>query len=97
MRRAARTDSGHAELLTVLRELGYTVHDTHTVGHGFPDAVAGRNGLTILVEIIGTDDYPHAIGEHDKRRSGWKGGPWIVARDVDELLRELRWAEGAMG
>ena len=98
MRRAAQTDSNHVLFGQTLRELGYSVLDTHAVGKkDAPDWVAGRNGLTLFVECVGTDAAPHTVEEHLARRRNWKGGPWIVARDVDELLRELRWAEGAAG
>ena len=89
MRRAARVDSNHTECGETLRALGYTAIDTHALGHDFPDWVAGRNGLTIFVEMIGTYDHPHTIKDHEARRDGWKGGPWIVARTKYDLLAQL--------
>jgi Holliday junction resolvase len=83
------TDSTHAPILRTLRELGYTVYDTHALGDDFPDAVAGANGVTILVECIGADDRPHTIREHKARAEGWKGGPWLVVRNLAELLAQL--------
>jgi Holliday junction resolvase len=90
MRRAARTDSNHVLFGQTLRELGYSVIDTHALGKkNAPDWLAGRNGTTICVEAIGTDAHPHTIKEHEDRRLGWKGGPWIVAKTRDDLLAQL--------
>lgn len=51
MRRAARIDGTHAEVVETLRKCGWTVHDTSRLGGGFPDVVASRAGIVRLVEI----------------------------------------------
>lgn len=52
MRRAARTDANHTEIVRVFRRCGFNVHDTSRVGHGFPDLVVYRpsHGL-VLIEV----------------------------------------------
>ena len=89
MRRITRTDSNHAEIVRALREMGWSVFDTHTRGADYPDLTVGRNGVTILIEVVGTDAAPHTVREHEARREGWKGGQWLIVADVPDLLRQL--------
>ena len=51
MRRAARVDSNHAQIMRALRRAGWAVHDTSRLGGGFPDLVAGRDGRVVLIEV----------------------------------------------
>ena len=51
MRRAARVDANHAELLDLVRTLGGFVVDTRSLGHGAPDAFLTIHGLWRAVEI----------------------------------------------
>ena len=51
MRRAARTDGNHAEVVKALRAIGASVADTSGVGAGFPDLVVGYRGRNWLVEV----------------------------------------------
>lgn len=51
MRRAARTDANHAEIVRVLTKIGVSVADTSRVGSGFPDLVVGFRGKNLLLEV----------------------------------------------
>ena len=51
MRRAARVDANHAELLDVARTLGGFVVDTKSLGQGAPDAFVFIHRLWRAVEI----------------------------------------------
>ena len=51
MRRAARVDANHTEIIATLRTLGWYVHDTSRLGGGFGDAVAARRGKLRMIEI----------------------------------------------
>jgi hypothetical protein len=51
MRRAARTDRNHAEIIKGLRQSGCTVLDLSSVGCGCPDILVGRAGHNWLFEI----------------------------------------------
>jgi hypothetical protein len=51
VRRAARTDDNHAEIIKAFRKFGCSVADTHALGGGFPDAVVAKNYKTVLIEI----------------------------------------------
>lgn len=51
MRRRARTDRNHAEIVQALRQVGWTVFDSSRLGGGFPDLVIHRGGSVQLVEL----------------------------------------------
>ena len=51
MRRRARVDANHADIVATLRACGWYVHDTSRLGGGFPDLVCARAGKVILVEV----------------------------------------------
>lgn len=51
MRRVARTDRNHQEIIDAFRKMGCSVHSTHQLGGGFPDIVVGILGLSNIVEI----------------------------------------------
>jgi hypothetical protein len=51
MRRAARTDRNHQEVIAALRKVGATAFSLHAVGTGFPDIIAGFRGVNILIEV----------------------------------------------
>jgi hypothetical protein len=51
MRRAARVDGNHAQVMAAFRKMGCTVEDTSRLGSGFPDCVVSRWQKTIFVEI----------------------------------------------
>ena len=52
MRRAARTDANHTEIVKAIKSCGFVVHDTSAVGGGFPDLTAWRatHGV-VLIEV----------------------------------------------
>lgn len=89
MRRAAKVDTNSKEITVALLLIGADVRDTHMVGRGFPDKVVGWCGRTILVEIVSPDAPPSVVQEHRDRRFGWKGGDWLIVRDVPDLLQQL--------
>jgi len=51
MRRAARVDANHAELVDLARRLGGVVVDTKSVGRGCPDMFVCIHGLWRAVEM----------------------------------------------
>ena len=51
MRRAARVDANHKQIVKGLRSSGCTVQDLSAVGKGCPDILVGRNGVNVLMEI----------------------------------------------
>lgn len=60
MRRAARTDGNHAEVIETLRRCGWHVHDTSGLGGGWFDCVAAKGGRIALIEIKDGSKPPSA-------------------------------------
>lgn len=89
MRRAARTDSNHREILDAFRRCGYSVADTSQLGDGFTDAVVARDMDTTLVEIKDGTKPPSKqklTGDQEKFHAGWKGRI-VIIRSVDDVLQ----------
>lgn len=51
VRRKARVDRNHAEIVQALRQVGWTVFDSSGTGNGFVDLVAARGGRLELIEV----------------------------------------------
>lgn len=51
MRRAARIDSNHAEIVATLRGVGASVQDLAAVGKGCPDLLVGYRGQNFVLEV----------------------------------------------
>jgi hypothetical protein len=81
MRRAAKTDSNHAEIRDYLRSLGITVADTARLGGGFPDLVWSLAGITGLIEIKDKNVTPNLSSLTEMQRNfkyTWQGNYAIV-------------------
>ena len=50
MRRAAKVDANHAEIVKALRSIGCSVLDLSRVGQGCPDLLVAVRGQMILLE-----------------------------------------------
>ena len=51
MRRAARTDTNHQEMVEAFRSLGCSVLSLAPLGQGVPDLLVAIKGVTWLVEV----------------------------------------------
>jgi len=94
MRRAARTDANHGEIIKVFRKMGFSVADTSALGDGFPDCVIARNGLTAMVEIKDGNKPPSKRCLTPKElifRDGWKGEYHVVECEQDALVVGRTW------
>ena len=93
MRRAARTDANHKEIINAFRAIGFSIFDTSKLGQGFGDCVIARSDLTAIVEI---KDGAKAASQRrlTKPEQGfkdaWRGKYFIVAcvDDVFNISRE---------
>jgi hypothetical protein len=91
MPRARRTDTNQAAIVEALRECGVMVHDTHEVGHGFPDLVAAIGGDVYLIEVKAPE------GKLNKREERWHDD-WIeAAREHLVVVRSPLEALEALG
>ena len=92
MRRAARTDQNHEEIVKALRDVGATVQSLAAVGHGVPDLLVGFCGQTILIEVKDAKQPPskRRLTEDQIRWHGaWCGGPVAVVDGIEAALRVL--------
>lgn len=84
MRRAAKVDKNHAELVKAFRELGYSVLSLARLGSGVPDALVAKDGKSALIE------FKSAKGKLNKDQldfvTKWHGAI-EVARSVDDVIR----------
>lgn len=98
MRRAARTDANHREIVQALRTAGCVVHDTSSVGGGFPDLVVGKPAHAIvtpfgikvvwLMEVKDGSRPPSArklTPDQERFAAEWSGA-WVCVTSVDEAL-----------
>ena len=89
MRRAHGVDANQADIVNVLREVGYSVLDLSAVGGGCPDLLVGgvsrRSGerINVLIEV------KTAKGRIRKNQmefaDNWRG-PLYIARTIEEAL-----------
>ena len=90
MRRAAKVDRNHTEIVEALRKVGATVVSLAAVGHGVPDLLVGLGGKTMLMEIKDGKKRPserHLTPDQEKFFAAWQGGPLAVIDSVDAALR----------
>ena len=83
-----RRDRNHSEIKAVFEQCGWSVFDSYQLGGGFPDFVAGRGGVNLLIEVKDNLKPPSQraltkpeVDFHMK----WKGQCCVV-RDVGEAL-----------
>jgi hypothetical protein len=94
MRRAARTDANHGEIIKTFRNMGFSVADTSRLGDGFPDCVIARNGLTAMVEIKDGTKPPSERELTPKEiifRDKWRGDYYVVESEQDALVIGRTW------
>lgn len=96
MRRAAKVDANHSEIVAALRKIGATVTSTAAVGKGFPDLAVGWRGMTLLLEIKDGSKPPSARKLTEDERDWhdmWRGHAEVV-NTVDEAIRAVTGWEG---
>jgi hypothetical protein len=81
--RAYRVDKNQKDIVTSLRDAGYSVQHLHSVGAGCPDILVGINGINILIEIKEGDGKltPAQIVWH----SSWLGQV-DIAKNKEEAI-----------
>jgi len=93
MRRAARVDANHSDVVAALRKDGALVIDTSGVGGGFPDLVVAYYGITALVEVKDGNKSASRQKLTDaqlKFHGQWIGGILCVVDGQESALRVLR-------
>lgn len=89
MRRAARIDGTHREIVDVLRAMGASVLSLAAVGKGCPDLVVAFRGRTYLAEIKNGKLVGWRLTNAQKRfRATWNA-PIAVLDSVDTAVAWL--------
>jgi len=87
MRRAARVDKTHAEIVRALRAVGATVEPLTACGGGVPDLLVGYKRVTVLLENKSKGGRLNPLQQDWHAR--WRGGPLVVVWTVEEALRAI--------
>jgi Holliday junction resolvase len=93
MRRAARTDSNHEEIVKALRAVGATVQSLAGVGHGVPDLLVGYEGKTILMEVKDGKKSPskrELTEDQVQWIDAWTGGSIFIVDNVEAARNALK-------
>lgn len=88
MRRAAKIDANHLEIVAALRKIGATVKSLAVVGQGCPDLAVGFQGFNWLLEIKDAKKPPSArkLTEDEERfHREWRGQVAVVT-SVEEAI-----------
>ena len=88
MRRAARVDRNHGEIIAAFTRLGFSVADTSMMGQGFPDCVIAKHKRTAMCEIKDGAKSPskRRLTEDQIEFRDWWKGTYLVVNSVDEAL-----------
>ena len=92
MRRAAKVDANHTQVVMALQAAGATVQSLAAVGQGVPDLLVGFQGKTLLMEVKDGQKPPshRRLTEQQITWHGaWRGGPIAVVDGVEAALRAL--------
>lgn len=92
MRRAAKVDANHTQVVMALQAAGATVQSLAAVGQGVPDLLVGFQGKTLLMEVKDGQKPPSARRLTEQQltwHGAWRGGPVAIVDGVDAALRAL--------
>lgn len=92
MRRAAKVDGNHADIVAALVAHGASVQSLAASGEGVPDLLVGWRGFNILMEVKDGSLVPShrkLTPPQKKWHAGWKGTAHVV-NSVDEALFILK-------
>ena len=92
MRRRARTDGNHSEIVAALRAAGCSVQSLAALGSGVPDLLVGVAGRNLLVEVKNGRKPPskrRLSPDEIQWHQQWAGQVITVA-SIDEALAVIR-------
>jgi hypothetical protein len=89
MRRAAKVDGNHGDVVAALRKVGIAARSTATIGEGFPDLLAGFRGVNVLLEIKDSTKPPSArkLTKAEEDFIATWPGPVYVVTSAEEAVR----------
>jgi len=88
MKIRGRVDGNQKEVVTELRDMGFSVAITSQLGNGFPDIVLGYQNHNYLFEIKDPSQSPSArvlTLSEERFRDNWKGNYNIILSAQDAL------------
>ncbi len=91
MRRAAKVDRNHPEIVAALRQVFAMVQDLSHVGNGCPDLLVGYRGQNFLLEIKDGEKSPSKKKLNDLQvdwHRDWRGQVCVVT-SVTEALQAI--------
>ena len=90
MRRAARVDSNHVEIVSAFRKLGCSVLSLAALGKGVPDLLVAVQGITWLVEV--KSGKAKANDGQIEWSESWKGATALVrdTEGVETVVKLMR-------
>ena len=90
MRKRARIDGNHVEIVAALRQVGAFVQSIATIGNGCPDLLVAYHGRVFLVEVKA------AVGKLTADEAAWVGEceriggvPVHIVRSAEDGLRTV--------
>jgi hypothetical protein len=89
VRRVARTDANHADIVAAFRVCGFSVLSLHQVGGGCPDLLVARAGRSALVEVKDGSQSPSRRklrASQEDFRAAWRGAVHVV-ESVSDVAR----------
>lgn len=92
MRRAARTDANHADIIAGLEMIGCSVWDTSRLGGGGPDLVASLGRRTVLIEVKDGAKSPSRRKLTPKQVDFWKTwqGEYAIVLSIDDAINCMK-------
>lgn len=84
MRRFARVDTNHADIVAAFRSCGATVQSLAAIGNGCPDLLVGWRQRNLLVEVK-RDKKAKLTPDQEKWLSAWRGPVWRVDSREDAI------------
>ena len=90
MRRAARTDTNHQEMVEAFRSLGCSVLSLAPLGQGVPDLLVAINGITWLVEVKSGKSKENKLQK--EWAENWQGARVLVrdTQGVETVVKTMR-------
>lgn len=89
MRRAAKVDANHGEIVDALRAVGASVQSLAQIGNGCPDVLVGFRGSMFLLEI------KHGKGKPNEDQRRWHI-EWRAPVHVVYSARDALYAIGVL-
>ena len=86
MRRAAKVDANHSDIVEALRAVGASVQSLAQIGKGCPDVLAAFRGSMFLLEI------KHGKGKTNEDQQRWHiqwNAPVHVVYSAEDALRAI--------